>query len=63
MACGNLQIRGRDYGAVYAPVVDFGIIRLMAANLGHKGWLTRQVHVKKTFLHKDIFIQGIFHKR
>ncbi len=34
LAGGNLQIRRRDYGTVYATLVDFGIFRVMGAICG-----------------------------
>jgi hypothetical protein len=54
VAGGHLQVKGRDFEEVYAPVVDFGLVRLMIVIILHKGWHTRYVDVKSAFLNGDI---------
>ncbi len=54
VAGGHLQVKGRDYDAVYAPVTDFTLTRLMMALPMELSWSMRHIDVTAAFLNGDI---------
>lgn len=54
VAGGNLQIKGIDYQDVYAPVVDFSLVRTCIALAFLKGWKTCHVDITAAFLNGEI---------
>lgn len=51
---GNFQVRGVDYDEVYAPVVDFSIVRMFLVLALNHGWSNRHVDVKAAFLNSNM---------
>lgn len=54
VAGGHLQVRERDFGEVYAPVINYPIILLMLVLALQKNWYASHVDVKTAFLNGDI---------
>lgn len=54
VAGGHLQVKGRDYGEVYAPVINYPVIMLMLAVVLERNWVAAHVDVKTAFLNGDI---------
>lgn len=54
VAGGHLQVKGMDYDAVYAPVINFSLVLSTLAIAVQYDWSLYQVDVKAAFLNGDI---------
>jgi len=51
---GNFQVRGVDYEEVYAPVVDFALVRLFVAMSINFNWNSKHVDIRAAFLNSTM---------
>jgi hypothetical protein len=54
VAQGYSQVKGQDFGEIFAPIACLEIIRILLAFATYKGFKHYQMDVKSVFLHSVI---------